>query len=111
MLMMPRTGRISPSRDSSPTNRRFSRSAGRTCWARERIATAMGRSRWEPFLANSAGARLIVTFLVGKMRPELAIADRTRSRASETVLLAIPTILKAGRPLLALPSTSIIWPS
>lgn len=75
------------------------------------MAMAMGRSRWEPFLVSSAGARLIVTFLVGKMRPELEMADRTRSLASEMVLLAIPTILKAGRPLFILPSTSIISPS
>lgn len=71
-----------------------------------RTARAIGRSRCEPFLTNSAGARLTVTFLAGKMRLELTMAARTRSRASEMVLLAIPTILKAGRLLLLSPSTS-----
>ncbi len=70
------------------------------------MANAMGKSRCVPSLASSAGARLIVTRLSGKRNPELTSAARTRSRASETVLLAMPTILKAGRLRLTSPSTS-----
>ena len=72
---------------------------------------AMGRSRWEPSFNRSAGARLIVTRLSGKEKPELVMALLTRSRASEMVLFAIPTILKAGRPLFMSPSTSTMRPS
>src|SRR3954447_25807290 len=35
----------------------------------------------------------------GKPKPELVIAERTRSRASRTALSARPTIVKAGRPM------------
>ena len=71
----------------------------------------MGRSRWGPSLASSAGARLMVIFWVGKMKPDDLRALRTRSRASEMVLLASPTRLKAGSPSTLLPSTSIVAPS
>ncbi len=53
----------------------------------------------------------MVTFLSGKEKSELTRALLTRSRASEMVLLAIPTILKAGRPLFMSPSTSTMRPS
>ncbi len=59
-------------------------------------------------MANSAGARLMVTFLSGKIKSELVSAERTRSLASVIVLFAIPTILKAGKLLAASPSTSTI---
>ena len=62
-------------------------------------------------MRRSAGARLMVTFLSGKEKSELTRALLTRSRASEMVLLAIPTILKAGRPLFMSPSTSTMRPS
>ena len=53
----------------------------------------------------------MVTRLSGNEKPELVRALLTRSRASEMVLLAIPTILKAGRPLFISPSTSTMRPS
>src|SRR3954447_19815913 len=37
--------------------------------------------------------------LCGNSKPELVIAERTRSRASRTALSARPTIVKAGRPM------------
>ncbi len=49
-------------------------------------------------------------FWAGKVKPDDFKALRTRSRASETVLLASPTRLKAGSPSTLLPSTSIIVP-
>ena len=42
------------------------------------IVKAIGRSRKEPSFRRSAGARLIVTFLSGKEKPELTRAERTR---------------------------------
>lgn len=98
VLMMPLTGLISPSKANSPTKTNPLMSVGRSCPESTRRATAMGRSRWEPSLVSSAGARLIVTFLVGKRKSELTRAERTRSRDSVIVLLAMPTILKQGRP-------------
>ncbi len=105
ILIMPRTGLTSPSRETSPTKSLFSTSVGSNCFERTRTARAIGRSRCEPSLTSSAGARLMVTFLSGKDRSELVMAERTRSRASVIVLLAMPTILKAGRLLAILPST------
>jgi len=52
----------------------------------------------------------MVTFLSGKLNMELRRAERTRSLDSSMVLLAIPTILKAGSPRLASPSTSMRCP-
>ncbi len=74
------------------------------------MANAIGTSKCVPSLASSAGARLIVTRLSGKRNPELTIAARTRSRASEMVLFAMPTMLKLGRLRLISPSTSTRWP-
>ena len=59
---------------------------------------ASGRSKPGPILRRYAGARLIVMRFCGNSKPELVIAERTRSRASRTALSASPTIVKAGRP-------------
>ena len=75
------------------------------------MESAIGRSKYDPSFEKSAGARLIVIFLAGKRSPAFDMALRTRSRASHTVLLAMPTILNEGRPRLESPSTSIIRPS
>src|SRR5690349_4586173 len=45
--------------------------------------------------------------LFGIDRPELRMAERTRSLASSTALSGSPTILNIGRPLLTSTSTSI----
>ncbi len=111
MLMIPRTGRSLPSRDSSPTNKRSLRSLARSCPDRTRIKRAMGKSKKAPSFKSSAGARLTVILVAGKVKFEFIMALLTRSRDSETVLLAIPTILKAGRPLLESLSTSTMRPS
>ena len=107
MLMIPRTGLREPSRDSSPTKAQPSISF---CWsspARMRTLIAIGRSKREPSFSRSAGARLITSFWLGKEKPELLMADLTRSRASEMVLEPMPTMLKLGRPLFLAPSTLI----
>ncbi len=111
ILIMPRIGRILPFNESSPANRLSAMSLGKSCRESTKIANAMGKSRPVPFFISSAGARLIVTFLSGKEKSELTRAERTRSLASLMVLLAMPTMLKAGRPLFISPSTSTIEPS
>ena len=49
----------------------------------------------------------MVSFSEGNLKPDECRADLTRSRASEIVLAAIPTILKVGRPLCLSPSISM----
>lgn len=109
-LMIPLTGRKSPSKESSPTNRASLRSRARSWPERTRTAKAMERSRWVPVLSNSAGARLMVSLSSGKVKPELVRAERTRSLDSETVLLAMPTMLNDGRPREESPSTETSRP-
>ena len=70
---------------------------------------AMGKSREEPLLIRSAGARLMI-LCFGKEKSEFTTALLTRSLDSKIVLSPIPTRLKFGRPLLVVPSTSISWP-
>ena len=111
ILMTPRIGRILPSNESSPAKRESAMSVGKSCRESTKMANAIGKSRLVPFFINSAGARLMVTFLSGKEKPELTRAERTRSLASLMVLLAMPTMLKAGRPLFISPSTSTSEPS
>ena len=108
---MPLTGLVLPSSESSPTKALFSRWLLLTWPESANTARAIGRSRCEPSLVSSAGAKFTVTFLAGKTNPEFVIARRTRSRASDTVLDAIPTILNAGRDLLLSASTSTTLPS
>lgn len=72
-----------------------------------KILRAIGRSRKEPSLLSSAGARLIVSLRSGKENPEDLRAARMRSLLSSMVLLPIPIILKCGSPLFVTPSTSI----
>ena len=61
-------------------------------------ASAIGRSRCEPSLVISAGARFTSTRFGGRDRPRPASAARTRSRLSATALSARPTTKKAGSP-------------
>ena len=69
------------------------------------MANAMGKSRWVPSLRSSAGARLMTTLCLGKLKYELRKAERIRSRLSSMILLARPTMLKQGRPCTRSPST------
>src|SRR5688572_12401214 len=61
-------------------------------------AEGVGRSNDAPALRRSAGARLTVTRLCGKSKPEFRMALLTRSRLSLTDASGSPTIVKAGRP-------------
>ena len=109
-LTMPLTGFKSPFSDNSPTNAVYLRSEAESSPERHKMAMAMGRSRCVPFLGRSAGAKLTVTFEAGKVKFELEIALRTRSLASLTVLAAMPTMLKEGRPRFLSASILIIAP-
>ena len=105
IFKMPLMGFKLPSKDNSPTNIRFCRSFANSCRERLRIARVIGRSRWVLSLRSSAGARLIIILCRGKSNKELRRAERMRSRLSVIILPGIPTILKAGRPRVASPST------
>ena len=111
MLIIPRTGRKRPSRESSPTKMASFMSASRSWPERIKTESAIGRSRCGPSLLSSAGAREIVTRFKGNLNPADFRAFLTRSLASLTVLLAKPTRLKVGNPSAMAPSTSINAPS
>ena len=98
--IIPREGSILPSKASSPINMQFCMFCGKICLEMAKIAIEIGKSREVPDFSSSAGARFMSSFCFGKLKPELAMAERIRSRLSLIVLLAIPTILNAGRPRL-----------
>ena len=50
------------------------------------------------FLGQIGGREIDVIRRAGKASPEAIIAERTRSRASETALSGRPTMVKAGMP-------------
>ena len=66
----------------------------------------MGRSKWEPSLGRSAGARFTVTRFCGMDRPEACRAEATRSRASLTALSGRPTIWNVPLPGATITCTS-----
>src|SRR5712692_396350 len=76
--------------------------------------SAIGRSKWLPSLARSAGAKLTVMRLGGSANPSALSAARTRSRDSATVLSGSPTTMKFGKPpamvtCTSTSSTSMPW--
>lgn len=98
ILIMPLTGRIWPSSASSPANIRFAVSEVRSCSESVRMLNAIGKSSDAPVFAMLAGARLMMILRRGKMKPELRMAERIRSRLSSMVRLGRPVIVKLGRP-------------
>ena len=107
---IPLTGRISPSRDSSPITSVFSGSKSGICPYTPSIATAIGRSKAEPDLCSSAGERLIVIFIAGRLMPLFLRETLTRLPASLTSLAKRPIISRPGRPGDASTSTVIRSP-
>ncbi|CAB4599152.1 unannotated protein [freshwater metagenome] len=78
----PRASLIRPSRASSPKKTDpTTLSIGITSCA-AKIATAIGKSKFEPLLGSHAGESETVTFLFGHSSRELTKAERTRSRDS-----------------------------
>ncbi len=81
---IPGTSLMLPSRLNSPiTSVSLSCSPGNTPME-DRIASAIGRSKDDPFFLTVAGARLTTIFFAGIWKPELWIAVLTRSEASLT---------------------------
>ncbi|MNL40230.1 hypothetical protein D3C87_1625650 [compost metagenome] len=107
----PETVPMVPSRLSSPrTTYRPSASAGIAPKAAMR-PKAIGRSKCDPSLGKSAGARLTVTFFAGSARPEAWSAACTRSRLSATALSGRPTIWMPTFPGATITCTSTGTPS
>lgn len=106
MASAPRTGRNSPPSESSPANSQPA-SFEPSIWpAAARMPSAIGRSKRPESLGRSAGARLtVMRLLLGNSSPALAIAERTRSRASFTSVSTSPTNVKLGSPLARCTST------
>ncbi len=90
----PRTGRMAPSSESSPRQEVLVR-LGATVPIAPRIPNAMGKSNPAPSFRTLAGARLMVTHLLGYPNPELISADLMRSRLSRTAVSGIPTVMKS----------------
>ncbi len=106
----PRTGRSVPSSESSPTSR--CSSLRPTVPIAPKIPSAMGKSKPAPSFRTLAGARLIVTALLGYPNPEFSIADLIRSLLSRTAVSGIPTVIKSREfPGYMSTSTSIICAS
>ena len=93
----PRTGRNAPSSASSPRNRNGRSAAAGSRPEAASTPMASGRSRREPSLRRSPGARLAVMRWFGQACLELTTAARTRCRDSRTPALGRPTIWKSGR--------------
>ncbi len=102
----PATAVMRPSSASSPMAVKLMMSSLSTTSMAASRPKAMGRSKWLPSLARSAGARLTVMRLGGSARPSALSAPRTRSRDSATALSGSPTTEKAGRPALICTCTS-----
>lgn len=98
MFIMPVIGLISPFKDSSPANMESFTSRCKSCSESVRMANEIGKSKEVPLLDKLAGARFIVILCLGKVKPELVMAERIRSLLSAIDLLTIPTMLKQGRP-------------
>ena len=102
----PPTGRIRPSRASSPTAAWVARSSDATWCEAPRTASAIGRSKPEPSLRRSAGARFTVMRRAGQKSSAEAMPLRTRCFASWQARSARPTIVNTGWPSSTCASTS-----
>ncbi|MBT9136260.1 MAG: hypothetical protein DDT34_01334 [Firmicutes bacterium] len=102
----PCTGRSMPSRDNSPTKTASLIEGSDKCSDAASNATAMERSKPEPSLRKSAGARLTVMRRVGIEKPQFFTAARTLSFASRTARSGRPTMSKLGSPGATSTSTS-----
>ena len=107
----PRTGRTDPSSPSSPTKADRASATGGTWPNAARRATAIGRSKPDPDLGRSAGARLTVMRRGGSPSPVWARAAKTRSLPSRTAPAGSPTTVKMGSPFWTFTSTRTDCPS
>jgi hypothetical protein len=100
-----------PSRASSPTIIYPLAASSDICPDAARTATHMGKSREMPDFFVFAGARFIIIFFCGRLKPLFLIADFMRSLDSFTAVSASPTISMPGRPAMRSASTSMRYPS
>ena len=63
-----------------------------------KIPKATGKSKCDPSLSKSAGARLMVILLAGRLKPKACMAERTLSLLSAIALSGRPTMVKFGKP-------------
>ena len=94
---MPGTGRIEPSRPSSPTKARPSTASAGTAADATSTPTAIGRSSPAPPLRTPLGARFTVIRRWATSSPLDSSAARTRSRDSRQASSGRPTIVKPGQ--------------
>lgn len=105
------TGRRLPSSASSQRKmERSMKSSEKHSW-HHRMPIAIGRSKLGHRFLMSAGARLIVMRVAGKLNQEFRMAVRTLSLLSWMAMSASQTMLKFGIQLLISTSTSIRCPS
>src|SRR5260370_1642219 len=77
-----------------------------------RMPSAIGKSNPAPSFLTLAGARLMVSDLLGYPKPELSSALLMRSRLSRTATSGMPTVMKSRpEPAYMSTSTSIKWAS
>ncbi len=108
----PGTERRPPDSVSSPMKTVSWRAEAGTSASAALIATAIARSKWVPLLGRSAGPRRMVTRRVdGQASIELAMAIRTRSRASLSVASGRPTTVIPTMPCETSAWTSIRCPT
>jgi hypothetical protein len=87
----PRTARISPESESSPSIAVPSSAAAGALPTAAIAAAAIATSKPPPLLRRSAGARLTVITYSPRSIPICCSADRTRTRLSRTLASARPT--------------------
>ena len=103
---IPGTARSLPSRANSPAHSMPSNASTGICPEAARMPRAMGKSKRPPSLGRSAGARLrVIRRVLGKSKPALTNALRTRSRLSFTAVSGRPTSVRPGKPLAKCTST------
>ncbi|KKQ90101.1 MAG: hypothetical protein UT12_C0002G0032 [Candidatus Curtissbacteria bacterium GW2011_GWC2_38_9] len=104
----PQILRTDPSSESSPKKIESDRSRAVNCSEAIKIPKAIGKSYAGPSLGKSAGARLTVIRFGGRSAPEFLRAARTLSFDSSTALSGRPTIVKEGKPIAAMSTSTVM---
>ncbi|CAB4556014.1 unannotated protein [freshwater metagenome] len=107
---IPGTDLILPSRVSSPSTTASPSLSNVISSAAASRESAIAQSNAEPRLGRAAGESARVIRLLGHCADELMIAERTRSRASESAASGRPRSVKPGTPFPISASTSIKCP-
>ena len=92
----PFTGRVIPSRASSPTTAYWSNNSDSNCPLAASMPSAIGKSNEAACFGSSAGARLMTMWSCGRTKPELTIARSMRCVLSFTAASGSPTSVVFG---------------